>query len=189
MRVPQTGRWMRRKAQTEGGIAALRWRYPAKPGRALPCIRRGRCLHRPGNPVLLQTPSGGRDRPPYKAPQAGGNTKSTSLPPGPSAGRCSHRPANPAISQTLGGGRDRPPYIVAGAWRQRINASLPPGPCAEGRHPFKKNHKTKEHAKPLRRGAAIHDRHPPARPAVPGLASRHIRAAVGPACAAGEGMV
>ena len=133
MRVPQTGRWMRRKAQTEGGIAALRWRYPAKPGRALPCIRRGRCLHRPGNPVLLQTPSGGRDRPPYKAPQAGGNTKSTSLPPGPSAGRCSHRPANPAISQTLGGGRDRPPYIVAGAWRQRINASLPPGPCAEGR--------------------------------------------------------
>ena len=104
-------------------------------------------------------------------------------------GRCLHRPGNLATPQPPSGGRDRPPYIVAGAWRQRINASLPPGPCAEGRHPFKKNHKTKEHAKPLRSGATLHDRHPPARPAVPGLASRHIRAAVGPACAAGEGMV
>ena len=37
MRAPQTGRWMRRKAQTEGCIAALRRRYPAKPGRALSC--------------------------------------------------------------------------------------------------------------------------------------------------------
>ncbi len=42
MRAPQTGRWMRRKAQTEGCIAALRRKYPAKPGRALPRIRRGR---------------------------------------------------------------------------------------------------------------------------------------------------
>ena len=36
MRAPQTGRWMRRKAQTEGCIAALPHRYPAKPGRTLP---------------------------------------------------------------------------------------------------------------------------------------------------------
>ena len=93
------------------------------------------------------------------------------------------------MPQTLGGGRERPPYIAAGSGRQRINASLPPGPCAEGRHPFKKNHKTKEHAKPLRREAALYDRHPPAMPAAPGLASCRIRAAVGPACAAGEGMV
>ena len=64
MRAPQTGRWLRRKAQTEGCIAALRWRYPAKPGRALPCIRRGRCLHRPGNLATPQTPCGGRDCPP-----------------------------------------------------------------------------------------------------------------------------
>ena len=37
MRAPQTGRWMRRKAQTEGCIAALRRRYPVEPGRTLPC--------------------------------------------------------------------------------------------------------------------------------------------------------
>ena len=42
MRAPQTGRWMRRKAQTEGCIAAWRRKYPAKPGRGLPRIRRGR---------------------------------------------------------------------------------------------------------------------------------------------------
>ena len=126
---------------------------------------------------------------PTLRPGAGGQRISTSLPPGPSAGRCKHRPGNPAMPQTLGGGRDRPPYIAAGSGRQRISTSLPPGPCAEGRHPFKKDHKTKEHAKPLRRGAALHDRHPPAMPAVPGLASHRIRAAAGPACAAGEGMV
>ena len=38
MRAPQTGRWMRRKAQTEGCIAGLRRRYPARPGRALPYV-------------------------------------------------------------------------------------------------------------------------------------------------------
>ena len=71
MWAPQTGRWMHRKAQTEGCIAALLHRYPKKPGRALPRVRRGRCLHRPANPALPQTPSGGRDRPPYKAPVNG----------------------------------------------------------------------------------------------------------------------
>ena len=34
--LPCKGRWMRRKAQTEGCIAALPHRYPAKPGRTLP---------------------------------------------------------------------------------------------------------------------------------------------------------
>ena len=71
MRAPQTGRWMRHKAQTEGCIAALLHRYPVTPGRALPRIRRGRCLHRPANPAMPQTPSGGRDRPPYKAATSG----------------------------------------------------------------------------------------------------------------------
>ena len=56
MRAPQTGRWMRRKAQTEGCIAALRRRYPAKLARNLPHIRRGRCLHRPGNLAMPQCP-------------------------------------------------------------------------------------------------------------------------------------
>ena len=40
--LPCKGRWMRRKAQTEGGIAALLHRYPVTPGRTLPRIRRGR---------------------------------------------------------------------------------------------------------------------------------------------------
>ena len=34
--LPCKGRWMRRKAQTEGCIAGWRRRYPAKPGRTLP---------------------------------------------------------------------------------------------------------------------------------------------------------
>ena len=47
--LPRKGRWMRRKAQTEGGVAGWRWRYPARSGRRLPRIRRGRCWHRPAN--------------------------------------------------------------------------------------------------------------------------------------------
>ena len=57
--LPCKGRWMRRKAQTEGCIAGWRRRYPARPGRALPCLRRGRCSHRPGNPAVAGGPRGG----------------------------------------------------------------------------------------------------------------------------------
>ncbi len=45
---------MRRKAQTEGCIAALSYRYPSKSDRPLPSIRRGRCWHRPGNLAMPQ---------------------------------------------------------------------------------------------------------------------------------------
>ena len=38
-----------RRQPTEGCIAARRQRYPAKPGRALPRMRRGRCPHRPAS--------------------------------------------------------------------------------------------------------------------------------------------
>ena len=85
--LPCKGRWMRRKAQTEGGIAALRQKYPARPGRALPCLRRGRCLHRPGNPAVAQGPRGGRNRPPYIAAINRCQPANTSHPSGPPAGR------------------------------------------------------------------------------------------------------
>ena len=65
MRAPQTGRWMRRKAQTEGCIAALRRRYPEKPGRGLPRIRRGQSPRQ--GPVLRALRS--------EAPPAGGNAR------------------------------------------------------------------------------------------------------------------
>ena len=45
-RLPCKGSWMRRKAQTEGCIVGLRWKYPLKPGRALPRVLRG--TWRPG---------------------------------------------------------------------------------------------------------------------------------------------
>ena len=137
MWAPQTGRWMRRKAQTEGCIAALPHGYPANPGSALPRLRRGRCLHRPGNPALPQTP---RRQLPLQGSLLGEN-RLQSLPckgrwmrrkaqtegciaalthrypanpgralPRVRRGRCSHRPANPAMPQTPGGGRKRPPY-------------------------------------------------------------------------------
>ena len=73
MRAPQTGRWLRRKAQTEGCIAALPYRYPANSGRALPCIRRGRCLHRPGSPAMPQGSAAGEIARPTLRPGVGGN--------------------------------------------------------------------------------------------------------------------
>ena len=85
--LPCKGRWMRRKAQTEGCIAALSYRYPSKPGRPLPRIRRGRCLHRPGSPAMPQTPCGGRNRPPYIAAGSGRQQIRARHPPGPPAGR------------------------------------------------------------------------------------------------------
>ena len=51
----------------------------------------GRCLHRPGNPAMPQTPCGGRDRPPYIAAASGWQCINASLPPGPPEGRCLHR--------------------------------------------------------------------------------------------------
>ncbi len=84
--LPCKGRWMRRKAQTEGCIAGLRQKYPARPGRTLPCLRRGRCSHRPGNPAVAQGPRGGRNRPPYKAAASGQQRTNTSHPPSPPAG-------------------------------------------------------------------------------------------------------
>ena len=90
--LPCKGRWMRRKAQTEGCIAGLRPKYPTRPGRALPCPRRGRCSHRPGNPAVAQGPRGGRNRPPYIAAINRCQPANASHPPGPPAGRCKHRP-------------------------------------------------------------------------------------------------
>ena len=84
--LPCKGRWMRRKAQTEGCIAGLRQKYPARPGRTLPCLRRGRCLHRPGNPAVVPGPRGGRNRPPYKAVASGQQRTNASHPPGPPGG-------------------------------------------------------------------------------------------------------
>ena len=40
-RLPRKGSWMRRKAQTEGCIAGLRRKYPARFGRALPDVFAG----------------------------------------------------------------------------------------------------------------------------------------------------
>ena len=60
--LPCKGRWMRRKAQTEGCIAALRRKYPVKSGRTLPCAsqvgggqgrtapRKAPCRHIPRQP-------------------------------------------------------------------------------------------------------------------------------------------
>ena len=75
-----------------------------------PMLRRGRCLHRPGNPAIPQTPSGGRERPPYIAAGNGRRRGSGSPPPGLAAGpmRASaptqgtalhdcHPPAMPAV--------------------------------------------------------------------------------------------
>ena len=65
------------------------------------------------------------------------------------------------MPQGLRGGRERPPYIAAGNGRRRGSGSPPPG-LAAGRC---------EH-RPLRRGTALHDCHPPAMPAVHGCAAR-----------------
>ena len=86
----------------DGGCAARRRRRVALPacgggilqGPAGPCpmFRRGRCLHRPGNPAAAQAPGGGRNRPPYIAAGAWRQRINASLSSGPPAGRCKHRP-------------------------------------------------------------------------------------------------
>ena len=86
----------------DGGCAARRRRRGALPpcggdilqSLAEPCpvLRRGRCLHRPGNLAMPQTPGGGRNRPPYIAAGAWRQRINASLSSGPPAGRCKHRP-------------------------------------------------------------------------------------------------
>ena len=114
--LPCKGRWMRRKAQTEGCIAGWRQKYPARPGRPLPCLRRGRCSHRPGNPAVAQGPRGGRNRPSYIAARSGRQYESGSPLPGPPAGRCKHRPLRRgAASAGCAAGcrsRSRRPYAL-----------------------------------------------------------------------------
>ena len=94
--LPCKGRCLRRKAQTEGCIAALRPKYPTRPGRALPCPRRGRCSHRPGNPAVAQGPQAAGDfaRPTLR-PRAGSNAQT------------------PAIRQARRGGWCQPRRILA----------------------------------------------------------------------------
>ena len=77
--LPCKGRWMRRKAQTEGCIASWRRRYPAKFGRTLPRLRRGRCWHHPGTLRRRKAPNGGRKRLPTKPLQAGAGPQAAAL--------------------------------------------------------------------------------------------------------------
>ena len=65
---PCKGRWMHRKAQTEGGHCRFAPQVSFKPRQGLPRVRRGRCSHRPANPAMPQTPCGGRKRPALQSP-------------------------------------------------------------------------------------------------------------------------
>ena len=64
-----------RKTGTAGDgsrcIAALRWRCPAKPGRALPCVPQGTMLASSRKPCAAARLRGGRNRPPYIAAGSG----------------------------------------------------------------------------------------------------------------------
>ena len=111
MWAPQTGRWMRRKAQTEGGIAALPRRYPANPGSALPRVRRGRCLHRPANPAMPQGPERyWQDKAPHPSvgwrrqlPLQGSLLGENRLQSLPCKGRCPQRGRRGALPPCLAG--------------------------------------------------------------------------------------
>ena len=71
--LPCKGRWLRRKAQTEGCIAGWRRRYPAKTGPpALP--PQGTMLASSPGPCAAARSRGGRERPPCNARQTGGRT-------------------------------------------------------------------------------------------------------------------
>ena len=89
--LPLQGRWMRRKAQTEG-YGAFLGLYPrglagacrrvALPHCLLACclpqsqapLCRERCLHRPATPAAAPMLPGGRNRPPYRPGQTAGGT-------------------------------------------------------------------------------------------------------------------
>ena len=55
-RLPCKGSWRRPKAPPEGCIAALRRKYPSKPGSTPPRIRRARCHHLPPGPGANPSP-------------------------------------------------------------------------------------------------------------------------------------
>ena len=143
--LPCKGRWMRRSAQTEGCIAGWRRRCPAKFGRTLPRLRRGRCWHRPANPAVpraskrrAKTPAlhCGREREVMRKRQAFavpvGGPMQASAPtqgvagarngPPRSAPRCGDMlPQNPRHFCGFGGGRRRPPFAPAQTPASRIS--------------------------------------------------------------------
>ena len=90
--LPCKGRWMRRKGRRRGALPLSGGNIRQGPAEPCPVLRRGRCLHRPGNPAVAQGPRGGRNRPPYIAAASGQQRTNASHPPGPLAGRCKHRP-------------------------------------------------------------------------------------------------
>ena len=55
IKPPCKGRWMRRKAQTEGALPVGSGNILQNPAMPCPVFRRGRCLHRPGNLAAART--------------------------------------------------------------------------------------------------------------------------------------
>ena len=117
--LPCKGRWMRRKAQTEGGIAGWRRRYPARSGRRLPRIRRGRCWHRPANLAAAPGSAAGEIARPTKHPQAGDDAEAAVV-------RQVRRRADASIGPYAGGRRSAADRKGIGEAR----CGTPPSPAA-----------------------------------------------------------
>ncbi len=116
-----------------------------------------------------------------RKPHAAGENARPTLRPGAVATHKRQPSARPVGGTMLASSRK--PCDIANPMRRARSPALH---CGRKRAA---TYKRQPSARPLLSGAALHDRHPPAMPAAPGLASRRIRAAAGPACAAGEGMV
>ena len=141
-----------------GGVAGWRRRYPARSGRGLPRIRRGRCWHRPANLAAAPGSAAGEIARPTKRPQAGGDAEAAVVRQvrrradasiGPYAGergsvadrkgiggaRCG-TPPSPAATPPLAGeafGRQCPQRPVGPAVERILRADASIGPYAGGR--------------------------------------------------------
>ena len=140
--LPCKGRWMRRKAQTEGCIAALRRRYPAKPGRALaPCFVGDDACIVPESLRCRKAFAAGVNARPTLRPGTGGNAEAAvnrhawrrdDAPIGPEPPQC-HKafaagvPARPTLRAGTSGNAEA---VVRRQARPRADASI--GPYAGG---------------------------------------------------------
>ena len=121
--LPCKGRWMRRKAQTEGCTAALPHRYPAKPGRALPCVSWGTMLASSRKPCDAANPKRRAKSPALHCGRGLAATHKRQ----PFA-----RPTNgPTQASSRNSLQHRPQTAAARQMQQRADALHRPAACAE----------------------------------------------------------
>ena len=125
--LPCKGRWVRRKAQTEGALPVGGGDIRKGPAGAYPVFRRGRCWHRPANLAAAPGSAAGEIARPTKRPQAGGDAEAAVV-------RQVRRRADASIGPYAGGAGEcgRPEGYWRGKVRHPSVACGDTSPCRGG---------------------------------------------------------